>query len=326
MNIDIDLHWGNKELFNIGTLTSKIVYGMQTDGYINLHSREAFSGYDNGLFILLDEICDYWKWTKSQISITTSNRLHVHSDYNIIFNNYWSPTTLLDVHTPVFPWSGDKYYGMFIGRANAPRIYAAHLHNEFSYKQHGLTSFNDDLAQFMTYPELIDYFMHSGQTYKEMCSIAPYSDIGRVTPPPISGPNQHEINWSLVYRKLAIEIVCESSTTENCAASPSEKILRPLYFKRPFLLVGPPGMLEFIRSEGYKTFNEFIPEDYDRLSGIPRVTRIFEILHELIATKSIDTLLDQCNDILVHNHKLVMQHITSCQLINYETALGETNE
>lgn len=324
MKINLQNHWGNAEVFNAAELSSKIIYSMQTTGQAYLHTAEGGSGHDNGFFKLLDELCNYWQWDKSLITVVTTNRFHTHPEYNVIWNDSFLAAHFFNIHSPIFPWSGEKYYGMFIGRANSPRIYAGQLHSKFEYKQYGLTSFNDDLTQFMIYPELIDYFFHSNQTYKEMCSLKPYSDIGPVTPPPIVPMKQNEIAWPAVYKKIAIELVCETSKTANCSASISEKILRPLYYKRPFLLIGPPGMLAFLNEIGYKTFGEFFPEDYDNLEGIPRVIRIFDILHELIKSKAIDTLVDKSNDILMHNHTLVKQHINHYKSIQYQTFIEKT--
>lgn len=45
----------------------------------------------------------------------------------------------------------------------------------------------------------------------------------------------------------------------------SEKIYKPLAYKHPFLLVGFPGTLEYLRTLGYKTFHPYIDERYDSM-------------------------------------------------------------
>lgn len=326
MKIDTQQYCGNRELYKVGELASKIIYSMQSTGQVYLHTAEPFSSYDNGLFALLDELCHYWQWNASSITVASSNRLQTHPAYNTIWLDLFLPAAWFNATRPVLSWSGEKYYGMFIGRANASRIYATHLHDKFEYKQQGLTSFNDNLLQFMNHPELIDYFFHSNQTYAEMCLISPYSDISVITKPPVMPAEQAMVPWPLVYQKIAIEIICETSTTANCSATSSEKTLQALYFKKPFLLIGPPENLKFLRSEGYRTFSEFIPEDYDQLEGIPRVIRIFEILHQLIKSGQIHILEAQCSDILNHNHNVVKKRVAAYKKINYQNLIGETIE
>ena len=44
----------------------------------------------------------------------------------------------------------------------------------------------------------------------------------------------------------------------------TEKIFKPMYFKQPFLVVGPPGYLEHLRKNGFQTFDGIVDESYDK--------------------------------------------------------------
>lgn len=304
MKIDIQKYWGDRELFCIGELCAKIIDSMKQDRSVYLWTKEGKNGEHNGLFKLLDELCNYYKWDKTAITIDTANRAQSHSEYNIVHTDFTHAAAHFPIVRPVYPWNKEKYYGMFIGRATASRIRAIHNHHKFKYKESGLTSFNDDLFNYMNKSELIDYFFESNQTYSNMISITPYSDIGPVTLPPIT-PKDNNVNWSKVYEKIVIEIVCETSTLPNCL-DVSEKTYRAMFYKRPFLLIGSPWQLQFLNDIGYKTFNSIIPEEYDQLGGLQRVDAVFDILNTLIETTQINTLLEQCSDILEHNHKLLI--------------------
>jgi hypothetical protein len=293
---------------------------MQTDGSVYLITKEAKNGRINGLFKLLDELSAYWNWNKTKITIESSLDAKPYSDYILIYNNFCHPHAVFDTTSKIYPWNKEKYYGMFIGRANSSRIRAIHNHKNFKYVDKGLTSFNEDLFNYMSYPNLVEYFFHSNQTYNEMLSVKPYSDIKHLVDSPggaIIPPPHNSSNWSKVYEKIAIEIVCETSTEDDCF-SPSEKILRPCYYKRPFLVIGSPNFLQEFRKLGYKTFNGIIDESYDQYSAFTRVDSVFNILHNLIESQEIDTLLERCADILEHNHQWI---IDDCQ-----RQLGMQNE
>jgi hypothetical protein len=169
--------------------------------------------------------------------------------------------------------------------------------------------------------------MYSGQSYKDMISIKPYSDIDQVRQPPIKPP-YNSMGWALVYEKIALEIVCETSTQPNVSEM-SEKLIRPMYHKRPFLLISSPWNLKFLRDEiGCKTFDGLIPEDYDQLQGISRVDRVFQILGDLIANGHIHNIINQSQDILEHNRatviKICQQH--SAKLATRNNFLDKLNE
>lgn len=308
MKIDLQEHWGNKELFQVPVLVSKIVKGMQEHGQVYLWTKEGKSGVNNGFFKLLDELCDFWGWNKSAITFahpqTAIEKLQL--DYNLEILDYSMSAVDFIPRGKILPWNKEKTYGMFIGRADCSRIRAIHNHKNFKYKNLGLTSFHCDLFEYMSKPDLVEYFMESGQTYQEMVSIKPYSDIDKILPVPITPAADTEVCWNQVYERIGIEIVCETSI-EPDSFDITEKFFRPMYYKRPILLIASPGTLQFVKSLGYEIFEDFIPSSYDELCGIRRVDQVFQILKELIANDQIEEILEKSTDMLDYNHNLFLQ-------------------
>ena len=81
----------------------------------------------------------------------------------------------------------------------------------------------------------------------------------------------------------------------------TEKMARPILYKRPFLLIsGRTSLNQHLRRQSVfdvdfsiKTFNHVISDAYDLDEGIPRVDHVFDILYDLINTGKIHTLLEQ---------------------------------
>jgi len=59
----------------------------------------------------------------------------------------------------------------------------------------------------------------------------------------------------------------------------TEKIWRPIYYGRPFMLLGSPGQLAELKSHGYETFDNLWSEKYDTIEHLG--SRINAIIHEL---------------------------------------------
>lgn len=59
----------------------------------------------------------------------------------------------------------------------------------------------------------------------------------------------------------------------------TEKIFKPIVALRPFLLVAAPGNLAYLQSYGFKTFDTWIDESYDKITDPD--TRLHMILHEI---------------------------------------------
>jgi hypothetical protein len=58
----------------------------------------------------------------------------------------------------------------------------------------------------------------------------------------------------------------------------TEKTYRPIYFKHPFIMVGPKGTLAGLREYGFKTFSPYFDESYDEIDD--PVLRLGAILNE----------------------------------------------
>jgi hypothetical protein len=64
-----------------------------------------------------------------------------------------------------------------------------------------------------------------------------------------------------IYLDSYIHIVTETNFKNDIF--PTEKIINPMVVLQPFILVGAPGYLKYIKSLGFKTFDGFIDETYD---------------------------------------------------------------
>jgi len=115
------------------------------------------------------------------------------------------------------------------------------------------------------------------------------------------------------YHKFFLDVVTES-VFDYPHVFVSEKLLRPLMFKKPFVLFGAPGTLKYLHSYGFKTFDNFWDENYDTETDPQlRFLKCCSIM-QYIVEKPIEELnvLHQClTEILEHNHQLLTKYINS---------------
>ena len=62
------------------------------------------------------------------------------------------------------------------------------------------------------------------------------------------------------YDRTAFSLVVESGIEQGVH---SEKVLKPMAFRQPFVVWGPQGYLKWLRTWGFETFNNCIDESYD---------------------------------------------------------------
>ena len=337
MIIDLQRYWGEREIYWSAELCSKIVDKMQQHGSVILRSKECRCPEASGLYNLLDQLCQYWNWDPAKITLESSNPLASHSKYNVVVCEHGTPTASMVINQMSCiehrPWNQEKVYGMFLGRANVTRIRGAHNHHNFEYQNLGLSSFHHDLKWHIDKQVLNEYLITSDQRYSEITNIPPYSDIDSLMPPPITG-EKVLLNWGSVYEKIGVEIVFETSEISTNLTF-SEKLHRPILYKRPFFLVAGRHSIANLKDE--KTyfkkweynFNNLVDNDllreikeaqshlhffenvissaYDNDEGIYRVDHVFDILRELIRTEKIYSILEDCQEDIEHNYNTIMK-------------------
>lgn len=356
MVIDLQRYWGEREIYWPAELSAKIIDSMQRNNSVILRSKESRCPEVSGLYNLLDQLCRYWNWNPAKITLESSNLLiEPHPRYNVIKCMYAGDDiggmilNNLD-RCQATPWNQEKIYGMFMGRANVTRIRGVHNHHNFEYRDQGLTSFHHDLKWHINESVLNEYLMSSDQRYSEITSIPPYSDIDQIIPPPITG-KKTLLDWGPVYEKIGIELVFETSEISS-NFDQTEKLMRPILYKRPFFLISGKHIVNKIKNakamsnisgngiplpalgvidhelireineynKTYRFFENAISTEYDNDEGIHRVDHVFDILRELIKTKKIYSVIDQCQEDIEHNYNVLMHTLPRLHELHKQTA------
>jgi len=120
-------------------------------------------------------------------------------------------------------------------------------------------------------------------------------------------------------RESYIYIVTETHIDNGCFFL-SEKSYKPIAIGMPFMILGNPGTLQYLREKGYATFSDWIDESYDL--DLPLEERIDIIVQNLIKISKMSdiekiNIRRQMNEICKHNLNLY-------KLFNRKNSLIET--
>lgn len=109
------------------------------------------------------------------------------------------------------------------------------------------------------------------------------------------------------YDKSFISIVAETYFNSEIIHL-TEKTFKPMIYKHPFILIGPPNFLLKLKELGFKTFDHVWDESYDQLSNHKeRFNKILNLV-EFISKKSYDEkkdLVQKCLPSIEHNFNLL---------------------
>jgi hypothetical protein len=124
---------------------------------------------------------------------------------------------------------------------------------------------------------------------------------------------------SAYYSKYNLEIITETTTKAHFV---TEKTIRPLSARMPFLTISSPGYLEHLHYLGFKTFGDFWDESYDNIKDThTRIKTVVSILTDLISSEQIYNLYNECRNVLeynaLHAQSLALSHsITKSKRLN----------
>ena len=296
-----------EEIIDKELLCAKIIKAILTNDDIVIRSDEGNSFVENGLYTLLDTLCKFYHYDGSKITIETNNWLESHNQYHVVPAKYSTDFVYFSNPHDVPNWDHSKIFGMFLGLGRKERIYSLLRYRQSRYKDLGLTSFNQDFMDIDITADIAKVCQYANCKIDDIVSIQPYSDIDEVEQTPIwLNKNTNGKLWENAYRQIAIEIVCETTMYQD-AFHVTEKTLRPMYYRRPFLVVGSKDYLKKLQTLGFRTFEGIIPDYYDQLEGFIRVDNVFQILESLIESNAIKLILEQCQSDIEHNYNLVLE-------------------
>jgi hypothetical protein len=86
----------------------------------------------------------------------------------------------------------------------------------------------------------------------------------------------------------------------------TEKIFKPIVNRRPFILVGAPGNLAYLKSYGFKTFDNWIDESYDKETDPDlRIKMVVDQVKKLsmLSTSQLNKMHEEIKEITEYNFK-----------------------
>lgn len=102
-----------------------------------------------------------------------------------------------------------------------------------------------------------------------------------------------------LYRSCYIELLCETCYKDLYYIT--EKTLKSIKAKTPFLILSTPGYLKHLRNQGFKTFENLIDESYDDIEILDqRVERLLDLLDDIIQN-GVKEFYEASKPILEHN-------------------------
>lgn len=278
----------NDKLWNFQELISYLVKNQRQPISLKINP-EAICLETLGIYKILDN------FEFAKVDIYTENQLEKHSKYNIIvdLHNRWLAHQP-DIHSELHEWTGAKTFLSFYHRPTASRLgFASYMYTHHRDASSIHFSYDTDLDRIQLY-EFDKLSALRLESIKDVANMLPHM--------PLYAYDNHDVDEVMswydysrdpgitLYRDIFIDIVSEAHVIGN-TFYPTEKIARPIWLKKPFIVFASRDYLCYLRQMGFKTFNDFWSEDYDGYEGRDRFDRIIKLI-ETLAAKSQKELTD----------------------------------
>ena len=250
------------------------------------------------------QLLDCFKF--EQVVINTWNPFEQHSTYKIKHKgaNFWFKQ-LAKINPELHNWNLDKRFLCFYHRPTAARLgLAAYLKTK--HNKSTVLHFSAKDSVDFELDKLLQWDRSTASMTASMLSELPIllgSDVGHTN---FNGYVYSDPLTDL-YKDILVDVVVESHVAGN-TFFPTEKTVRPMLLKKPFIMFGSRNYLEHMRQMGFRTFADFWNEDYDGYEAADRLHRMQQLI-DSIASMPINQLESMYWDMqytLDHNYNLLM--------------------
>lgn len=117
--------------------------------------------------------------------------------------------------------------------------------------------------------------------------------------------SEDNLNHNQTAIKYCMDIVCESAVADEVFI-PSEKVLRPMMLKQPFIVYSSQYFYKNLHKLGFKTFGSLWDESWDDLDQdwmFDKTHRIVNTVTDVDRRYTIDQLLEHTKEIREHNYR-----------------------
>ena len=247
------------------------------------------------------------------------------------FNFFSLPVGSATVYQPYHIWNKEKIFGLIYNRPNWYRMGLAGV-MQSDYADRCLLNFranpaneNDrksfDLQQlFIFHPESAKKFINTQDNFPLLVDgIDAYLSPDEIYAKTITdGRYQVKVETDgscQVYPTFFIDLVAETFTSGRCFY-PTEKTIRPMLLKKPFIVMGSKNFLLYLRQMGFKTFFEYWDEEYDGYDEKQRYVKILNVVQQLVnkPAAELEEMYASMQPILDHNYNLLCNQTYSKQI------------
>lgn len=251
------------------------------------------------------ELLDMFEF--ESVTIQTRNPLEAHTKYNVkLFGyNFWFDRTA-KIDPALHDWDQSKIFMCLYHRPTASRLgIASYVPRHSSLIHFSADTDPDSLIQFEL-DKLLEYDVNSVARAANLIGSLPMLLSSKDKLTKFDGYDYADPLTNF-YKSILIDLVVESHV-KGQTFFPTEKTIRPILLKKPFITFASRDFLAYLRQMGFRTFADFWDEDYDGYEQGDRLRRIYHTIDNIakMSAKQLETMYWDMQYTLDHNYDVLV--------------------
>lgn len=287
MKIKINKDLGTNIIYKPHIIAAKLVEAKDEEHILISIEHEGWDLVNNGVENLIKDVCDFLNISYDRISIMSSN---LTPNLNFFKHRLFNKNLSIYFMNSSYVNNIDKLkYGLFLARPTNERLYAFYKHITWNHRNKGFSTFHcGDMN--IVHLNFCEFAALYNNQWKKIKDVLPYSDFSNSYNPPIVKDSHSNTNfWADIYKNIAVEVVCETCHN-NESFFITEKTLRPILYKRLFLVFGSKYYEQKLKKLGIDIFDDVFDKSYDEKENYIRMDNIFYSLNEFLSQNSVKDL------------------------------------
>jgi hypothetical protein len=303
--------------------TSEIIAEYQVQGQVEIDLQQEGPCADHiGLYAMLDRICEQFGFDRSRITVHTANSEETHDQYCIVEQPRWHWATMRHVlarkgirtsdfeHKQLDQYLLSCFYNIpswdrlcLISRVKSTVKNSCLISCNGVLQGHEYNSY--DLNQIIEFcPQELHNIVQFILSNPGPLPDHPNPGVGQKPTP------DRQLDIIDYYNHIFVDLVGETYI-HGLTFYPTEKTWRPVYTLTPFVISGPQGFVDNLRSRyGVRTFSQWWDESYDNYQNYQRIEKIYSVIEFLDSLSLSDrlTMYQEMLPTLRHNQQIIIKH------------------
>lgn len=244
----------------------------------------------------------------ASVTIKTWNPFERHERYIVCNHGHsYCLDKKIQIDPTLHDWDHSKTFLCFYHRPTAARLAMASYVMPLSSIVHFSAEIDPDSREQFEFDKLLQWHPPSVTRAATLIDKLPLLQGSKQRLTAFHGYDFDDPLTNL-YRSILVDLVVENHVSGN-TFFPTEKLVRPMVLKKPFVVFGSVNYLDYLHQMGFLTFNEFWSENYDGYEHGDRLIRIYQVIDKLASmnTQELIKMYWDMKFILDHNFDLIIR-------------------